>query len=87
MSNQAEESIRAFPEQNGNFIGNPTDYDGCSAKREACMEIVQRAIEGEHRLLVFSQFTSMLERLEQDFINNGGFAEKMSRMRKGNRGF
>ena len=30
MSNQAEESIRAFPEQNGNFIGNPTDYDGCS---------------------------------------------------------
>lgn len=28
-----------------------------------------------------------LERLEQDFINNGGFAEKMSRMRKNNRGF
>jgi four helix bundle suffix protein len=28
-----------------------------------------------------------LERLEQDFINNGGFAEKMNRMRKNNRGF
>ena len=28
-----------------------------------------------------------LERLEQDFLKNGGFAEKMSRMRKDNRGF
>ena len=28
-----------------------------------------------------------LERLEQDFLNNGGFAEKMSRLRKENRGF
>ena len=27
-----------------------------------------------------------LERLEQDFLSNGGFAEKMSRMRKNNRG-
>lgn len=40
------------------------NYNGESAKKSACMEIVQRAIEGEHRVLIFSQFTSMLERLE-----------------------
>jgi four helix bundle suffix protein len=33
--------------------------------------------------LLFKQ----LERLEQDFLNDGGFAEKMTRMRKDNRGF
>ena len=41
-------------------------YDGGSAKREACMELIAQAIEGGHRLLIFSQFTSMLELLEQD---------------------
>jgi len=40
------------------------NYTGESAKTNACMEIVQRAIEGEHRMLIFSQFTTMLERLE-----------------------
>ena len=42
------------------------NYDGESAKRMACMEIVQRAIDGGHRVLVFSQFTSMLSKLEAD---------------------
>ncbi len=41
-------------------------YTGGSAKRLACMELIQSAIEGEHKILVFSQFTSMLELLEQD---------------------
>lgn len=45
------------------------DWDGGSAKLEACMELVQSAVEGGHRILLFSQFTSMLEllaaRLEQ----------------------
>lgn len=41
-------------------------YQGGSAKRMACMELIQSAIEGEHKMLVFSQFTSMLELLEQD---------------------
>ena len=48
-----------------------SDYDGGSVKRDACMEIVQRAIEGEHRVLIFSQFTTMLEKLEQDLKNAG----------------
>lgn len=42
------------------------NYDGESAKREACMDLIRSAIEGEHKMLVFSQFTSMLELLEQD---------------------
>ena len=41
-------------------------YSGSSAKRQACVELIQSAIEGEHKILVFSQFTSMLELLEQD---------------------
>ena len=41
-------------------------YDGGSAKRETCMELITQAVEGGHRLLIFSQFTSMLELLEKD---------------------
>ncbi len=41
-------------------------YDGESAKRNMCMELVKRVIEGEHRALIFSQFTSMLSLLEED---------------------
>ena len=42
------------------------DYHGASAKREACIELVQSAIDGGHRMLIFSQFTSMLSLLEED---------------------
>ena len=41
-------------------------YDGESAKRSACMDLIASAIEGEHKILVFSQFTSMLELLEKE---------------------
>ena len=41
-------------------------YHGGSAKRIACMELIQSAIAGGHRMLVFSQFTSMLALLEED---------------------
>lgn len=47
------------------------DYQGGSAKREACVDLVKSAIEGEHRILLFSQFTSMLELLEKDFTREG----------------
>jgi len=46
-------------------------YTGGSAKREACLELIQSAISGEHKMLVFSQFTSMLELLEQDLKREG----------------
>ena len=42
------------------------DYKSESAKREACIELVRNAIGGGHRMLIFSQFTSMLELLEED---------------------
>ena len=42
------------------------NYDGGSAKREACMDLIENAIEGGHKILVFSQFTTMLEKLEKD---------------------
>ena len=47
------------------------DYKGESAKRIACMDLVQSAIEGDHRILLFSQFTSMLELMEQDLQHEG----------------
>ena len=47
------------------------NYDGGSAKREACMDLLQGVIEGEHKALVFSQFTSMLELLEADLKKAG----------------
>lgn len=46
-------------------------YTGGSAKREACLELIQSAIEGEHRILLFSQFTSMLDLLAKDLTDNG----------------
>lgn len=41
-------------------------YDGESAKREACMDLLTSAIEAGHKILLFSQFTSMLELLEKE---------------------
>ena len=42
------------------------NYRGSSAKREACLELVRNAIDGGHRMLLFSQFTSMLALLAED---------------------
>ncbi|MDR0949403.1 MAG: DEAD/DEAH box helicase [Lachnospiraceae bacterium] len=39
------------------------DYDGNSAKMQMCMELIQNAINGGHKILLFSQFTTMLSRL------------------------
>lgn len=40
------------------------NYKGEAAKLEACLQLIQSAIDGGHRMLVFSQFTSMLEILQ-----------------------
>lgn len=47
------------------------DYTERSAKRELCLETVKTAIEGEHKVLIFSQFTSVLELLEKDLQESG----------------
>ena len=36
-------------------------YKGYSSKLEMCMELVQNAVNGGHKLLLFSQFTTMLD--------------------------
>ena len=37
------------------------NFEGESAKLETCMELVRNAVDGGHRILLFSQFTSMLD--------------------------
>lgn len=39
------------------------DYEGGSAKSDMCMELIENAVNGGHKVLLFSQFTTMLERL------------------------
>ncbi|MBQ1899660.1 MAG: SWF/SNF helicase family protein, partial [Erysipelotrichaceae bacterium] len=39
---------------------------GESAKRQACIELIKAAKEEGHKILLFSQFTSMLEILEKE---------------------
>ena len=44
-------------------------YENCkadSAKLATCMEVVKNAVEGGHRILLFSQFTSMLDIIEKE---------------------
>ncbi len=49
------------------------NYKGESAKLDACVELVKSAVEGGHKLLLFSQFTSMLDliakRMEKEKIS------------------
>lgn len=47
------------------------DYKGGSAKREACMDLLESLIDGGHKTLLFSQFTSMLQLLEKDLEKAG----------------
>lgn len=47
------------------------DYDGNSAKMEACMELVERAVAGGHRILLFSQFTGMLDIIRRKLADKG----------------
>ncbi len=47
------------------------NYRGKAAKPEACVDLVKSAVEGGHRILLFSQFTSMLEILEKEFQTAG----------------
>ena len=47
------------------------NYKGEAAKLDACLELIQSAIDGDHRILVFSQFTSMLEILQKKLEKSG----------------
>lgn len=41
------------------------EYSGGSAKLDALLDLIDRAMEGGHKILLFSQFTSMLEIIEK----------------------
>ncbi len=47
------------------------NYRGEAAKVEACLQLVQSAIDGGHRILLFSQFTSMLAILQEQLDKAG----------------
>ncbi|MDE7066347.1 MAG: SWF/SNF helicase family protein, partial [Schaedlerella arabinosiphila] len=47
------------------------NYKGEAAKLEACLQLIQSAIDGGHRMLVFSQFTSMLDILKEKLTGLG----------------
>ncbi|MGN0298395.1 MAG: SNF2 helicase associated domain-containing protein [Lachnospiraceae bacterium] len=42
------------------------NYDKESAKLDTCLGLIEQAIDGGHRILLFSQFTSMLELIEEE---------------------
>ena len=48
-----------------------TDYLGESAKLETCLELVRNAVGGGHKVLLFSQFTSMLAIIQQRLREEG----------------
>lgn len=45
------------------FLDN---YKGESSKLNQCIELIKDAIESEHKILIFSQFTSMFEIIEKE---------------------
>ena len=47
------------------------NYESGSAKLELCMELIEDSVNAGHRLLLFSQFTSMLQIIEQKLQNAG----------------
>ena len=47
------------------------NYKGHSAKTELCMDLIMRAVESGHKILLFSQFTSMLDILCKNLTENG----------------
>lgn len=47
------------------------NYKGESAKLDSCVELVQSAMDGGHKMLLFSQFTSMLELIRKRLDEQG----------------
>ena len=47
------------------------NYDGESAKRRMCVDMMESIADSGHKALVFSQFTTMLEHLEEDLQKSG----------------
>ena len=68
------------------------DYNGNSAKLDTCLELLSSATDGGHKVLVFSQFTTMLDVIRNKLVEMGishyilkGDTPKTERMRLVNR--
>ena len=46
-------------------------YEISSAKTAMCVDLIKNAVEGGHKILLFSQFTSMLENLQKELQKEG----------------
>ncbi len=46
-------------------------YKGNSVKLDACMQLVDSAIKGGHKTLIFSQYTSMLDIIRSNLLSRG----------------
>ncbi|MCM1122359.1 MAG: DEAD/DEAH box helicase [Eubacterium sp.] len=46
-------------------------YESPSAKTAMCVDLIKNAVEGGHKILLFSQFTSMLENLQKNLQEEG----------------
>lgn len=53
-------------------------YDGGSAKLETCMDLLKGAVSAGHKILLFSQFASMLEIIEHRLIKEGLTLHKLT---------
>ena len=47
------------------------NYTGEAAKVDMCMDLVENAVDGGHKILLFSQFTTMLDTLQQHLAEAG----------------
>lgn len=47
------------------------NYGGNSAKNEMCLELIDSAVESGKKILLFSQFTSMLDIIERQLVERG----------------
>ena len=47
------------------------NYKAGSAKLKTCMDLIRTGVEGEHKILLFSQFTSMLDLIEEELKKEG----------------
>ncbi len=47
------------------------NFNAPSAKTDMCLDLLHNAIEGGHKILLFSQFTSMLEKLQEKMREDG----------------
>lgn len=47
------------------------NYHGENAKLDTCIELVRQAVDGGHKLLIFSQFTSVLDEVESALKKEG----------------